>query len=117
MKTVFINNFNILDYFNRWENTHPLEISEGEYNKIQSMPVDKLWKWNEELNTFELIPNTNSSILRIRRDRECFSYINRSPLWFNTLTKDQQNELTEWYKAWLDVTETLEIPTKPEWLK
>jgi hypothetical protein len=117
MKTVFINNFNILDYFKEWENTHPLEISDEEYNKIQEMPFDSLWKWNEELNSFELITNTSDSVLRLRRAQECFPYINRSQLWFNNLTKEQQDELIEWYKAWLDVTETLEIPNKPEWLK
>ena len=54
--------------------------------------------------------------LRILRERECFPYINRGPLWYSTLTKDQYEELGKWYQAWLNVTETKEIPQKPEWL-
>lgn len=53
---------------------------------------------------------------RYRRDRECFSIINRGILWYETLTEKQKAELKAWYNAWLDVTETKEVPTKPEWL-
>lgn len=65
--------------------------------------------------------------LRIRRDTECFVYINRGVLWYNTLTTEQQQQLNTWYQEWLDVPqvyletkptdiETI-IPTKPNWLK
>ena len=65
--------------------------------------------------------------LRARRERECFIYINRGALWYNTLTTEQQQELNTWYQAWLNVPqvyletkptdiETI-IPTKPSWLK
>jgi hypothetical protein len=43
--------------------------------------------------------------------------MNKSPLWFMSLSPAQQKELTDWYKAWLDVTEIQEIPEKPTWLK
>jgi hypothetical protein len=43
--------------------------------------------------------------------------MNRSPLWFMSLTSEQQKEVTEWYQAWLDITETQEVPEKPSWLK
>lgn len=54
---------------------------------------------------------------RERREKECFPYINRGPNWHNHLTEAQAAELDEWYQAWLDVTETKTIPTKPEWIK
>ena len=54
--------------------------------------------------------------LREARERECFPIINRGKLWYDLLTFEQLSELRAWYKAWLDVTETLIIPTKPEWL-
>ena len=54
--------------------------------------------------------------LRMKREHECFSVINRGVLWYNTLTEQQRLELDAWYKEWLDVTETLVIPTKPSWL-
>lgn len=55
--------------------------------------------------------------LRARRQSICFPIINRGQLWYNTLTESQKKELNIWYKAWLDVTETLTEPVKPEWLK
>ena len=54
---------------------------------------------------------------RIKREYDCFSIINRGQCWYNTLTEEQKLELQLWYQAWLDVTETLEEPVKPEWLK
>lgn len=55
--------------------------------------------------------------LRFSRNSECFDYINRGQLWYNTLTDEQKSELNTWYHAWLDVTVTLMPPTKPIWLK
>ena len=54
--------------------------------------------------------------LRKHRERACFPIINRGFLWFTRLTESQKQELDAWYQAWLDVTETREIPTAPEWL-
>lgn len=55
--------------------------------------------------------------LRSRREHECFPYINRGDLWYKNLTESQKAELDTWYKAWLDVTKTKIIPTKPLWLE
>ena len=52
----------------------------------------------------------------MRRDTECFPIINRGELWYKHLTDEQKEELDNWYNAWLEVTETKVIPTKPEWL-
>lgn len=54
--------------------------------------------------------------LRRLREIECFSVINRGQLWYNNLTETQIKELNSWYQEWLDVTETLTIPTKPNWI-
>lgn len=54
--------------------------------------------------------------LRGRREDECFRIIDRSPLWYETLTEAQLKELREWYRAWLDVTRTMIVPDTPEWL-
>lgn len=54
--------------------------------------------------------------LRDQRKYECFPYINRGELWYETLSETQVTELNVWYNAWLDVTETLVIPEKPLWL-
>lgn len=55
--------------------------------------------------------------LRQQREVECFPIINRGQLWYDILTSEQRTELQEWYHAWLDVTETKVIPTKPSWIK
>ena len=67
----------------------------------------------------ELIYNEERELesLRIRREQECFSVINRGQLWYSILTEEQLAELQTWYKAWLDVTETKVIPEKPSWIK
>lgn len=54
--------------------------------------------------------------LRVRRETECFSVINRGQLWYITLTEKQINDLDKWYQDWLNVTETKVIPEKPEWI-
>ena len=54
--------------------------------------------------------------LRAKRETECFPIVNRGQLWYDTLTEEQKVELKEWYIAWLDVTDTLVIPNKPNWI-
>ena len=55
--------------------------------------------------------------LRERRKLECFSFINRGQLWYATLSVKQLAELTAWYTAWLRVTDTMQIPERPDWLE
>ena len=55
--------------------------------------------------------------LRNKREIECFSVVNRGKLWYDKLKAEQVQELDNWYMAWLDVTETLVEPQKPDWLK
>ena len=53
---------------------------------------------------------------RRRRETECFSVINRGQLWYEGISLSQLFELRQWYKAWLNVTETMVVPEKPAWL-
>lgn len=57
--------------------------------------------------------------LRNKRKDVCFSVIDRGTIWYkkNITTEERQTELDNWYKAWLDVTETLIEPVKPDWIK
>lgn len=64
-------------------------------------------KYNEDMKLLTL---------RIRREEECFNIVNRGEVWYNTLSQEQKEELQEWYQAWLNVTDTKKIPTKPSWL-
>lgn len=53
---------------------------------------------------------------RQQREKECFSIINRGQLWYESITLPQLLELRAWYKAWLNVTDTMVVPEKPAWL-
>lgn len=54
---------------------------------------------------------------RQRREAECFSVVNRGQLWYEGISIAQLLELRQWYKAWLNVTETMVVPEKPSWLE
>ena len=71
----------------------------------------------DEDRVSEIKINNEKEILRSRREKECFSYVNRGSLWYEKLSGDQKVELQLWYDKWLDVTDTLTVPTKPEWLE
>lgn len=55
--------------------------------------------------------------IRRQREDQCFPFINRGTLWYESLTQDQRTQLRQWYQAWLDAPETMAIPKTPEWLK
>lgn len=65
------------------------------------------------------------SLLRLRREMECFSIVNRGQVWYDNLTQIQKEEIKLWYRNWLDVTDNYcdginidtIIPNKPIWLK
>lgn len=74
---------------------------------------------NVEKDYIEIVRRDDELIIedfRNRRERECFPYINRGSLWYDTLTNEQKLELQVWYAAWLNVTQTLVVPQKPTWL-
>lgn len=67
---------------------------------------------NEALQT-----EAQKNEFRLRREKECFSIINRGQLWYEGVSITQLLELRQWYKAWLNVTETMVVPEKPSWLE
>ncbi len=67
---------------------------------------------NEALQT-----EAKKAEFRLRRETECFSVINRGQLWYEGVSITQLLELRQWYKAWLNVTETMVVPEKPTWLE
>jgi hypothetical protein len=75
-------------------------------------------------NIYVYVPYTEEEILenkknelRYRREQECFPIINRGKLWYDNLTEEQLSELDKWYREWLNVTDTLIVPEKPNWVK
>ena len=113
----YIDNFatigNILD---STEIDAPADLEHFERNYRAYRIKDGKLFFDEEQATV-LQNEAENAQLRIERDAECFSVINRGWLWYDTLTEKQTKELRKWYKGWLDVTETKKKPDKPSWLK
>ena len=65
----------------------------------------------------EISNEDKAAMYRKRRERICFPIINRGQLWYSRLTDEQRSELNAWYTAWLNVTETLDVPDKLAWLE
>lgn len=113
----YINNFaivgNILD---STEIEAPADLDHFERNYRAYLIKDGSLFFDEEQATALQTEEENEQ-LRVERDTECFSVINRGWLWYDTLTEKQTKELRKWYKDWLDVTDTRKKPVKPDWLK
>lgn len=67
--------------------------------------------------TEEELLNKKIYELRLKRETDCFPFINRGKLWYDKLNEEQLTELDKWYNDWLNVTNTLVIPKAPIWLK
>lgn len=76
---------------------------------------DGALEYDEEQNA-EIEQEALREQLRKQREAECFSVINRGWLWYDTLSDTQVSELRDWYRGWLDVTDTLTVPVEPSWI-
>ena len=102
---------------------YPIETDETVYEVNSDIDYDSVRYC--DLIDGELIYNQEYEMpdvinkLRTQREYECFPFINRGQLWYelNVNTDEKLQELTDWYKAWLDVTTTLVVPEKPNWLE
>jgi hypothetical protein len=61
--------------------------------------------------------------LRKLRIAECFSVVDRSKIWWDTLSEQQVNEIKDWYNEWLNIPneqlsslERLPLPIRPSFL-
>lgn len=93
-----------------------LNLTKEQFDKININYAGYNWKYVN--GKFKKLKYITTEYLQELRQQECFNFIdNRSKLWYDTLSEEQYAELKEWYQAWLDVTKTEKIPTKPSWLK
>lgn len=99
---------------------YPIETEETVYEVESDIDYDSVrycdlingeLVYNQEYEKPDIINE-----LRVQREYECFSIINRGQLWYKRLTDEQLVELDTWYQAWLDVTETLVKPVLPSWI-
>ena len=96
-------------------------------NNYTIKEIEKDSNGERQFKIVEIPPLTEEArleLLRSNRESDCFTIINRGELWYNKLTENQKQELSEWYQKWLDVTEETNkdengnyiIPEKPNWL-
>lgn len=116
MKTVYINKLGYLASPSVENANIELQVTDAIAEELASWPLGKLWRYDETTDSFSLVDSRDEGELRKLREIECFSIINRGFMWYLSLSEEQKAELQSWYKAWLDVTETEQIPKKPTWL-
>ena len=113
---------NITNFDNLGECT---EISDNEWFALMQNKAEYDIIINNKLDNHpmlytdeELKKEYQRKILRQRREVECFPYVNRGELWYEVYvnTEEKKAEFRQWYLDWLNVTETLVVPAKPEWL-
>lgn len=101
----------------------PIPEEGCELVEVEAIPVD--WQYCKYDNGQVILDPTYKAAklletqlnnIRMQREVECFPFINRGFLWYETLTEERKNELKTWYQAWLDAPATRVIPTKPSWL-
>jgi len=95
------------------ENKQPNPLAEEE-KQFLKMSAEERLVYNM---TTEQKVEYGKQKLRIRREKECFSVVNRGEIWYDGIENTQKTELKNWYIAWLDVTDTMVIPEKPSWLE
>lgn len=87
---------------------------------------EEFFYYNQDLTSFTVrdgkfvplkpLKVLQAQLIRKEREKECFPIINRGALWYNKLSEEQKQELSEWYEAWLDAPATGTAPTAPIWL-
>ena len=94
----------------------PTDINDFEenYDSYYLSADNKLVKNDDKQK--EINNNRQLISLRAQREKICFPYINRGELWYSKLSTEHKDELSTWYQAWLDVTDTKVIPELPMWL-
>ncbi len=114
MKTIYINAEGLVSSPYVVDANAPVEVSEEDYKKISTFPFNHNWKYLD--GKMILVCLDDEAEIRKRRETECFIYINRGSLWYDTLSEVQKLELKNWYQDWLDAPSTKSIPAKPSWL-
>ena len=94
----------------------PEDVSHFEEHFAAYKVLDGTAAFDSEQNE-TLLSEAQKNEFRLRREKECFSIINRGQLWYEGVSITQLLELRQWYKAWLNVTETMVVPEKPAWLE
>lgn len=115
MRVYLTKNNLVLNTFVEEPVSRVLNVTEEQFETINTHPAHSAWQYDEEADSFTLVSLLDEQSLRNRREEECFKLIDtKSKLWWDNLSQDTYTEISNWYKAWLNVTETKQIPKLPE---
>lgn len=119
MPLIYLTKDNLVwNLFTEDEYYKTLIIPEAQFEKINVFPDYHAWKYNEQEDTFTLVPILSEHMIRSRRQTECFSIIDtKSRLWWDSLSPTNYSIIKQWYQDWLDAPATKKIPELPEILK
>lgn len=93
-----------------------LDVSEEDDKKLNNFQKYHNWRYKNNQWALECIDEDNW--FRLQRQRKCFDVIdNKSNMWYQLLTPEQNTELKQWYQDWLNITKTKVEPKTPIWLK
>lgn len=95
-----------------------LIISNAQFEKVSVFPDYHAWRYEEQTDTFTLVPLLSEQAIRARRQVECFNIIDaKSRLWWDSLSSENYDLIQKWYTDWLDAPATKIIPELPKILK
>jgi hypothetical protein len=111
------------------ESTDTIGILPGQYNakqhrvvngSVQDLPADpsdeKLkYRFDYATGTWQIDIEISSILTRIVRNNLLTAVDRINPVWFNSLTTQQQTELAEYRQALLDVPQQSGFPTQVNW--
>ena len=96
------------------EQFHYERVVERNFTKVVDVPGEPATEeYDEEVVVKIYHPYTTEEQMRVDRAKVCFPVINRGYAWYRLLSNEQFNELTKWYKDWLDAPETGVAPETP----
>lgn len=108
-------------YINQNETNTRKEIEDLDYKSL----LEKQSQGFEIFTDDDGFPNFRTKIytdeeqleyLRLKRNEECFSVVNRGTVWYDTLSQEQLENLKNWYTDWLNITETKVVPVMPDFI-
>ncbi len=100
---------NVFFYSHFWVEKSGNEIAEIDFTAPEKILVYIPY-------TEEELYEKETQELREKRAEICFPVVNRGKLWYDALSIEKLSELEAWYHAWLNATETREIPETPLWV-
>ena len=110
-------NFNGTNYIEGWFPAEQFYVRNGAAVQKPQQPNDPgvVYQFDYTLCKWEIDPIQSTGACREYRDQLLSAVDRVNPVWFASLTADQQQELQRYRQALLDVPQQAGFPTEVEW--